>query len=301
MSKARFMTNSERAKKASKERWHPTIPRATHSGVLIIGGQEIACDVLGDGRRILRNAAFSKAMGKSKTSGEDTKRALDLKIPIFLSANNLSPYLGKTISERGQQVFYKGVDGRKLLGYEACILPEACKIYVQAENDSVLMKQQISIAQVCKSMLYALATVGITALVDECTGFQEVRDRNELQIILENYISEELRSWTKKFPNEFFKQIYRIYGWEYPKIGNHPQCIGTFINKYIYGKLPEGVLQELKNKNPCNVNKIRKYKHHQFLTDDIGDDNLKKQIVQVITVMKLSNNTEEFKVMIERI
>ena len=59
--------------------------------------------------------------------------------------------------------------------------------------------------------------------------------------------------------------------------------------------MPDGVLEELKNRNPSNENGCRKYRHHQFLTEDIGDDNLKKQIVQTITVMKLSNNVDEFK------
>jgi len=52
----------------------------------------------------------------------------------------------------------------------------------------------------------------------------------------------------------------------------------------------DGVLEELKNKNPRNENGNRHFCHHQFLTPLIGDDNLKKQIVQTITVMKLSKS-----------
>lgn len=301
MADAKTMTNTDRAKKAAEERWNPTIPKATHSGILIIAGKEIACDVLEDGRRVLRHQTFAKVMGKSKPGSEEVERARMLKIPVFVTANNLTPYLTKVLTERGEEIFYKGIDGRKLIGYDATLLPETCKIYVQAENDGVLQKKQITIAQICKTILYGLATVGITALIDDCTGFVEVRERNELQKILDKYIAQELREWTRKFPNEFFKQTYRIHGWDYPKIRNHPQYLGKFINKYIYDKLPSGVLKELQKKNPTNGNGCRKYKHHQFLTEDIGDDNLKKQIVQVITVMKLSENIEEFKKMIDRL
>lgn len=297
------LSKSELAKKAVNERWHPTIPKATHSGILIIAGQEIACDVLEGGRRVIRHKDFAKAMGKSKSSGESAKRALEQKIPIFLSANNLSPYLEQHFLERAQEIFYKTSDGRKVIGYDATLLPEACKIYVQAENDGVLQKnsQQIAIAKVCKTMLYGLAIVGITALIDDCTGYVKVRERTELQKILDKYIAKELREWTMRFPDEFFKQVYRIHNWNYPKIGNHPQYLGKFINKYVYDRLPEGVLEELQNKNPSNENGNRKYRHHQFLTEDIGEDNLNKQIVQTITVMKLSNNIEEFKQLIEKL
>lgn len=297
----RVMDFKERAKLGGQERWHPKIPKATHTGILNIGGKEIVCDVLQDGRRVLRQKTFAKAIGKGKPSGEGVRRGLMHKIPIFVCANNLAPYLEEDFLRRAQEIYYKTSEGRKVIGYDATVLPEACKIYVKAERDNVLMKQQIEIAKVCQIMLYGLATVGITALIDDCTGYVEQRNRQELQQILDKYISEELRSWTRKFPDEFFKQTYRIHGWEYPKIGNHPQYLGKFINKYIYEKLPSGVLEELQNKNPINEKGARRFRHHQFLSEEIGDDNLKKQLVQIITVMKLSNNVDEFKSLVERL
>lgn len=295
------MDRREIGRKAANERWNPTIPRATHSGILQIGNSEIACDVLEDGRRVLRHKTFARAMGKGKPANSDMERAISLKIPVFLCANNLSPYLEQDILERGEQIFYKGKDGRKLIGYEASLLPAACKTYVKAFHDNALQKQQIPFALACQSMLYGLATVGVISLVDECTGYVEQRNRDELQIILNKYIAEELRSWTKKFPNEFFKQVYRLHGWEYPKKTNHPQYVGKIINKYVYEKLPKGVLEELKNRNPVNDNGTRKHRHHQLLTEDIGDDNLNKQITQTITVMKLSENIDQFKKMMDRL
>lgn len=294
------MITKEQAKKAANERWHPLIPRATHSGILIIGGKEIACDVLEDGRRVLRHKTVSRTMGKGKPSGEDMKRALDLKIPVFLSANNLTPYLEPIIQERGQQIYYKSKEGRKLIGYEANILPEACKVYVKAFYDGVLQKQQIPFANICQTILYGLASVGITALVDDATGFVQERNRDELQKILEKYISEELREWTRKFPDEFFKQVYRLHGWEYGKRPNHPQYVGKIINKHIYERLPPGILDELKNKNPVMQNGYRKHRHHQYMSEGVGEKNLEKQIVQTTTVMRLSENLEHFESMMEK-
>jgi hypothetical protein len=41
--------------------------------------------------------------------------------------------------------------------------------------------------------------LGITALVDEATGYQYDRERDELQKILSKYISNELLAWQKTF------------------------------------------------------------------------------------------------------
>lgn len=296
------MLRSEIAKNAANERWHPKTPRATHSGVLIIGDIELACDVLQDGRRVLRQKTLGIAMGRKQIGGR--QRGQDVSdLPIFLTANNLRPYLEKVIYDgSGSLIHYKGINGQRIQGYDATILPEACKAYAKADEDKVLQGNQLKIAKECRAILYGLATVGIVALVDDATGYVEERQRNELQKILEKYISEELREWTKKFPDQFFKQIYRLYGWEWGEFKkNHPQCVGNIINKYIYEKLPPGVLQELKNKNPVTETGKRKHMHHQFLTEDIGDKNLNGQICQVVTLMKVSDNMEQFKNMMEKI
>lgn len=301
MSNAKNMSNHERAIKAAQERWNPTAPKATHTGVLMIAGQEIHCDVLNDGRRILRQKTLLNAMGKGKPSGEDVRRGLKDNLPLFVTAANLKPYLQKDFLERGAPIHYKGIDGRKLIGYEATVLPEACKIYVQAEHDDVLQENQLKIASVCKSMLYGLATVGITALVDEATGYEFAKQRNELQIILQKYISKDLMPWTKRFPDEFFEQVYRIHGWNWPKVNkNHPQCVGNFINRYVYDSLPEVVQDELKRINPPNENGNRLKRHHQYLTDDIGNKTLEKQVAKIVTMMQLADNMEQFKKFAEK-
>ncbi len=291
-----------RAIKAAEERWNPSIPKSTHTGCLQIGGQELQCDVLENGTRIIREKNMLTVLGRGKIGGEDRKRAETTNLPIFLTANNLTPYLGGKIKEWATPISYKGPDKKKYIGYDARLLPEICRAYVEAEHDKVLLIGQMRLAATCKAMLCGLATVGIISLVDSATGYELVREKTELQKILEKYISEELREWTKRFPDEFFKQTYRLHGWDYPKIGkNHPQYIGKLINKYVYEKLPIGVLAALKSQNPKNENGRRSYCHHQFLTEDIGNENLKLQINQVVTLMRVSKNIDEFKEHMEKL
>jgi hypothetical protein len=71
------------------------------------------------------------------------------------------------------------------------------------------------LAETAQLLLRGFAHVGIIALVDEATGYQAERARDELNKILEAYIAKELLPWTRRFPDEFFRQIYRLHGWEF--------------------------------------------------------------------------------------
>jgi len=53
-------------------------------------------------------------------------------------------------------------------------------------------------------------------------------------------------------------------------------------------------LEDLKNKNPKNQDGIRRRKHHQHLTSDVGLPHLDRHLTKLITVMELSDNKEEF-------
>ena len=301
MPEPKTMTRSERSKRGAEERWRGIIPKATHSGMIKMAGQELHCDVLSDGRRILRQKTLLNAMGRQRTGGWYAERGNDTKTPGFLVANNLSPYLEGKILECGNIVNYKSQDGRKLIGYEAELLPEVCKVYVKADDDGNLKGKQKDIAQVCRIMLYGLASVGITALIDEDTGYEFAKQKNDLQILLEQFISKDLLPWKKKFHEDFFEQAYRLHGWQWPKVNKnlHPDCLGNFINKYVYKKISPEVWEELNKENARNENGNRSYRHHQKLTSD-GQEALTKQIVKVTTAMKLSENMDQFKDFMEK-
>lgn len=107
-----------------------------------------------------------------------------------------------------------------------------------------------------------------------------------------------MRPWISVFPNEFFKQIYRLHGWAF-KEGNfkRPQYVGKLINEWIYGRLPKPVLPELRHRNPA-VEGRRRHKHHQFLTEDTGIPHLDKQISSVTTLMRASRDKKMFEALL---
>lgn len=64
--------------------------------------------------------------------------------------------------------------------------------------------------------------------------------------------------------------------------------------------LPPGVLEELREKNPVTPRGYRKHRHHQFLTEDIGNPHLERHIASVTTLMRASANWRNFERLFKR-
>lgn len=186
--------------------------------------------------------------------------------------------------------------GANARGYPATVLPKICGVILDASKAGKLRSYQYPMRDMAEGLIRGLAGVGIIALVDEATGYQEERAKDELTKILEAYIAPELMPWTRKFPDEFFKQTYRLHNWEYkPENAKRgPRYVGKLIKKYVYEELPPGVLQELERLNPPNEKWQRRHKHSQYLTPDTGNEHLDKQIMLVTMLMRISGSKAEF-------
>jgi hypothetical protein len=132
--------------------------------------------------------------------------------------------------------------------------------------------------------------------VDEATGYQEERERDELNKLLAVYLSEERLKWAKMFPDEFYRQLYRLQGWQYPTGAKRTPLVGKLTNQLVYEKLPPGVLEKLRELNPkIKSTKRRKWKFTQFLSHDIGQPDLRDHLLQLIAIMRASANKSIFK------
>ena len=241
---------------------------------------------------------YSGWVAQSKAQNET---AADL--PHFLAFKSLDPFIHKHLGDlQSITVRYRTEKGLLAHGIKAEIIPKICEVWLDADEHGKLGARQKKIAQKAKVLMRALAHVAIVALVDEATGYQDVRDRNELHKILAAYISPELLPWAKRFEPNFYKEICRLKGWIYSPMNpmKGPRLIGKITNQIVYEKLPPGVLEELREKNPVVSNKRRKYKHHQFLTEDIGNPHLEKHIASVTTLMRISSNWKSFERMLEK-
>lgn len=300
--RAARLSSTERsrvAREAAEVRWGRSVASATHAGELIIGDKRIECAVLDDGTRVISQGTVLAALGRAPTMG---RRDLTEGRPPFLSAANLKPFVSPDLIELYEPVQYRlPHNGARLVGYRAEILPMVCEVYLDARNEGVLLANQQSTVKAAEILIRGLARVGIVALVDEATGYQEVRARHELQKILEAYVQAEFRPWVRKFPDDFFRQIYRLQGWEFrPGTSKRTPHVGKLIKHYIYEQLPDGVLEELERMNPANDKGHRPRKHHQHLTDSTGNTHLDRQISTVTTLMRIARDRLEFEDLFDR-
>jgi hypothetical protein len=265
--------------------------KATHQGKLMIGEIELPCAVLEDGTRVLTQASIFRAF---KRPARGNVRVINM--PVFLDSKGLLPYVQKENRHDLLSGFeYVNKFGNLTRGYKAEILPIVCDIYLEARNDKALTARQEPLATMAEIIVRSLAKVGIIALVDEATGYQGDRQKDELQKILSAYISKELLPWQKRFPNEYYEQICRLRGWNFdPLSNNRPQIIGKITNQIVYKLFPDQVLDELKKLNPPNESGNRSHRFHQFLTLDIGNVNLERHLAQVIVLMRISKTWAEF-------
>ncbi|MGP1910667.1 P63C domain-containing protein [Metabacillus sp. JX24] len=274
------------------------ILKATHFGKLSLGEKELPCAVLEDGSRIISRNAVFKAFGRTKRGRKkgEVRVANMPELPSFIDANNLTKYIEGEVKELLlNPVVYRAQNGREVVGYKAAIIPLIADVYLTARMNKALTRQQENLAIASEILVRSLSKLGIVALVDEATGYQADRDRDELQKLLSKYISKELLPWAKRFPDEFYQEMFRLRGWDYPTpSGQRPSIVGHYTNKFVYDHLPPGVKEALQKNNPTVSPGRRKWKHHQFLSDDIGNVHLEKHLLKVVTLMQASENWNEF-------
>ena len=240
------------------------------------------------------------AHGKREQAKEHKARGVD-NLPTFLSAHNLKPFISKELEGSTTPIYFQVGGGKTVAyGYRAELLPKVCEVYLKARDAKKLAKNQMHIADRADILMRALATVGIIALVDEATGYQEIRSRRALATILERFIAKELQSWTKTFPYQFYQEIFRLKDWPRPIGKNKPSVVGHYTNDFVYKRLAPGVLEELKRRNPSLPGKGRRHRHHQWFTPNIGHPILREHLVGVTALLRGAPSWAAFKRSLDR-
>lgn len=291
---------AEIAKNAAEKRW--AIPKAQYIGELKIGDMSFPCSVLSDGSRILTQTDFMKGMGMyysgwvAKNQSKDESSA---DIPHFLAFKALKPYINKHLGDlQSISKKYRTDRGNTAHGILAEVIPKLCDVWIDADEGGKLGARQEKIAKKAKLIMRALAHIGIIALVDEATGYQEIRDRHALKAILDKYLTDEWAKWSLTFPDDFYKHLFRLKGIPYPTgDGNKkPSYVGHWTNDIVYSRIAPGVLAELKVKNPRDPETgERKRKHHMHFSRDYGHPVLKEHVSNATFLMSTCTDWHDFK------
>jgi hypothetical protein len=276
--------------------------KATHGGEISLGGMIIKCAVLEDETRILSDRGVSKAL-QIKRGGAHWQRVKEggAVLPVYLSAKNLTPFIGKEL----MVALTSPIKSKNLAGnwIPATTLPDICDVWIRAAHADKLHEGQKHIGESAYSVLKGFAHVGIIALVDEATGFQVIRDRKALQAILDRYLLKELAAWAKRFPDEFYRQIFRLRGWEWRGMKiNRPSVVGRYTNDLVYERLAPGILKELKARMPKTESGNDKGRLQQLLTEEVGHPALQAHLQGLMALQRAApeRGWGQFHRMVER-
>lgn len=223
---------------------------------------------------------------------------IDVNLPRFLTRKWMQLFISDDLGRVLQTpiMMDNPVGGGLIYVYPATILVDICAAILDAKDAGVTTYRQESVIRRANILMRGFATVGIIGLIDEATGYQEIRERRALATILELYIAEELRPWVKTFQDDFYKEIYRLWGIEHlQNTKNHPQFFGTLTNDFIYDPLAPGVLEQLQQLNPMLLSGHRENKHHQLLTGNYGYIKLVEHLAKITVLMQLSRTKEHFR------
>ena len=139
-------------------------------------------------------------------------------------------------------------------------------------------------------MLTKAATTGEVALIDEATGYQHHRAPDALQELISKLLRQSCASWERRFQPDYYRAIYRLFGWKYQGHDqNPPHVVGQITLRWVYGQvLPEDLLGEIRNRKGISQ------KHHQWLSEQ-GLARLESQIHAVTAIARSSISYPDFK------
>ena len=298
---------SEIAKKAAVARWAPDLPKASLEGEIPLGDGVIACAIVGEDTRVITQATFLRSLGRARSpkAGTGVLSTMD-ELPFFLSAEAFKPFISDELIESTKPIFYVTKSGGRGVGYDAKLLPEAAEVYLKFRDYHLVNGGEIparyeKMVAAADIVMRGLAKVGIVALVDEATGFQDIRAKDALAKIFEQFLSEERQKWTQTFPLEFYREIYRLRGWDWqPWNTRRPQVVALWTNDFVYDRLAPDLTDELKRLNPTTKPGQRAAKHTQWFNEDRGHPKLKEHISGVSALLRAADRWESFKTAMDR-
>lgn len=303
IARARSLTPQQRkelASKAAKARWarpqvlppSQALPTAEYKGVLELGGAEIPCYVLSDGRRVIGRTSFTEVLTGIKGGGGLEK---------YLGVSNLKPFVNMDLVLEGMVAFtLPEVEGleRDVKGLPAELVIDICRGFVAAMEAAIakpeeykLTARQMQMAMKASMLLGACAKVGLDALIDEATGYQYDRAEDALRFKLTVYLEDEMRKWEKTFPDELWVEFARLTRWK-GTVTQRPKYWGKLVMELVYGYLDKDVARWLKDNAPAPRHGKN---YHQWLSGQYGLKRLIEQIWVLVGVSRMCTSMPELR------
>jgi hypothetical protein len=161
-------------------------------------------------------------------------------------------------------------------------------LFLSARAAGPMKKQPARAAAVSESIVRAAATVGITGLIDEATGYAKVRAKQSAQWAMQASIAEDIDAWASRFPKDFWVELARLDGatsWKQPPLG-----WARYVVLFVYDAIDPDVGRELR-RSPDDP-RFRPTVH-QWL-EDIGRQRIDSRMASVVSAMRACPDMNAF-------
>lgn len=252
--------------------------RVTHYGVARFG--EMGCEavVLDDGSRGYLRRQMAEMIGQHihNRSSRFTQICADF-APKSLSL----------LEKSDSQILMP--HGGLAQFFPAGVVPDIASGVIAAALEGRLHKSRLGMVAPCLKIIHALASTGEVALIDEATGYQYHRAPDALQELIGKLLRQSGSSWERRFQPDYYRAIYRLFGWRYQgHVQNPPHVLGQITLRWVYAQvLPPELLDEIRNRKGLSE------KHHQWLSER-GLERLTQQIHSVTAIARCSANYRDF-------
>jgi hypothetical protein len=254
------------------------LPFSIFQGTITFGSIEAECHVLSDQRRVFTQREVVRILSDGRDGGN---------LQRYIARH---PLMGEKYDGARTIDFLVPPGQSQAIGYDAELLIEICDKYLEARLLDLLKPSQFKLAKQAEIVTRVCAKIGIIALIDEATGYQQVRAKQALQLKLQAFIADEMQDWAQMFPPEFWFELARLEGVKYsPR--SRPLRWGKYIMMFVYDAVDDDVGKVLREKNP---NPRFLQNHHQWLKKH-GRAKVHDQIERVVTIMKLCDNMHDFR------
>lgn len=261
----------------------PASPFAKFSGELMFGDTPVDCYVLDTEARVVAMRGAVKAI----TAAEHGN------LGEIIGVNGLKPHINAGLA-LGENTITFTIPGTQFLakGITSDGFTEICAAYLHAlVAGDLKTPRQRQIAGKCGVLLAGFAKVGLTALIDEATGYQQHRVSDALQVKLAAYLSESLRPWEKLFPDQLWEEFGRLTNWQGP-LHLRPLWWGKLVNELIYESLDPDIAHHLQEHKPPPRHG-RNY--HQYFSEDFGVKQLQRHINLVLGMAMACRTMDELR------
>ncbi len=293
------------SRKAALVKHGKGMAKAVAEGTLKLGESTLLqCAVLDDSHntRVFTQEGFLTTIGRAGKAKGGQGAAVDGK-PAFLRAKNLLPFISSDLIASTTPIEFvplrsPGYQGRAF-GYRADLLPKVCWVYHDALMANKLLPSQIHIGETCSTLLKALTNHAIEDLVDQATGFEDLKKMAAIYKILDKCISPDKLQYVKMFDIDFYRQIYRLNGWRFdPESNARPSVIGKWTND-IYDRIAPGFGDAVRSRVKRNEKGRPTEKMTQYMTPDDGKRRLREMQEAVKALMRVSRTWAEFMALLD--